>query len=191
MTDRNGVTEGYSSPMRRISEMPWVKQTIQIGLHAFGAADQFKDALTAGNLLITEQEVHLKGVPAILDMIPAGENYFITIDMDGIETTFMPAVSHPEPGGLTFRESVDLLCGLAARGRIVGMDWVEFVPDHDLNGLVGHSVGRLIANLLQSWSTPASSESADGLHRRPHRSYCLAMKTKQFRYRSEPGRRDL
>ena len=150
MTDRNGVTEGYSSPMRRIAEMPWVKQTIQIGLHSFGAADQFKDALTAGSILITEQEVHLKGVPAILDMIPADENYFITVDMDGFETTFMPAVSHPEPGGLTFRESVDLLCGLAARGRIVGMDWVEFVPDHDLNGLGGHSVGRLIANLLQS-----------------------------------------
>ena len=148
--DRHGVTEGYSSPMRRISEMPWVKQTIQIGLHAFGSADQLKDARAAGHILITEQEVHLKGVPAILDLIPAGENYFITVDMDGFDTAFMPAVSHPEPGGLSFRESVDLLCGLAARGRIAGMDWVEFVPGHDLNGLGGHSVARLIANLLQS-----------------------------------------
>jgi agmatinase len=150
VTDRNGITEGYSSPMRRIAAMPWVKQTIQIGLHAFGAADQFKDALAAGSLLITEQEVHLRGVPAILDMIPADENYFITVDVDGFEASFMPAVSHPEPGGLTFRESVDLLGGLAARGRVVGMDWVEFVPDHDLNGLGGHAVGRLIANMLQA-----------------------------------------
>jgi agmatinase len=150
MPDRDGVTEGYSSPMRRISEMPWVEQTVQIGLHAFGPAAQYRDARAAGNLLISEQEVHLQGVPAILDKIPAGENYFLTVDMDGFETTFMPAVSHPEPGGLTYREAVDLLRGLAARGRIVGMDWVEFVPGHDLHGLGGHSVGRLIANLLQA-----------------------------------------
>ena len=148
--ERGGITEGYSSPMRRISEMPWVKQCIQIGLRAFGAADHYEDAVKAGNLLITEHEVHLKGIPAILDMIPRGENYFITVDMDGLDPTFMPAVSHPEPGGLTFRESLDLLCGLAGRGRIVGMDWVEFVPDQDVNGLGGHTVCRLIANLLQS-----------------------------------------
>ena len=146
--DRHGVTEGYSSPMRRISEMPWVKQTIQVGLHAFGSADQLKDARAAGNILITAQEVHLKGVPAILDLIPAGENYFITVDMDDFDTAFMPAVSHPEPGGLSFRESVDLLCGLAARGRIAGMDWVEFVPGHDLNGLGGHAAGRLVLSLI-------------------------------------------
>ncbi len=40
-------------------------------------------------------------------MIPMGENYFITVDMDGLDPTFMSAVSHPEPGGLTFRESLD------------------------------------------------------------------------------------
>jgi agmatinase len=56
MTERNGIKEGYSSPMRRISEMPWVKQAIQIGLHSFGAADHFTDARAAGNILITEQE---------------------------------------------------------------------------------------------------------------------------------------
>lgn len=150
MPERNGVTEGYSSPMRRISEMPWVKQTFQIGLHAFGIAEQHRDALAAGNLLITEQEVHDRGVPAVLDLIPPGENYFLTVDMDGFETAFMPAVSHPEPGGLTWRESVDLLCGLATRGRIVGMDWVEFVPAHDLHGLGGHAIGRLITNVLQA-----------------------------------------
>ena len=148
--ERGGITEGYGSPMRRISEMPWVKRCIQIGLRAFGAADHYEDAVKAGNILITEHEVHLKGIPAILDMIPRGENYFITVDMDGLDPTIMPAVSHPEPGGLTFRESLDLLCGLAGRGRIVGMDWVEFVPDHDVNGLGGHTVCRLIANLLQS-----------------------------------------
>jgi hypothetical protein len=32
------------------------------------------DAQAAGNILIPDKEVHIKGIPAILDMIPAGEN---------------------------------------------------------------------------------------------------------------------
>jgi len=145
-----GVTDGYSSPMRRISEMSWVKQTIQVGLHSFGPAEQVEDARAAGNLLITEGEVHEQGVPAVLDKIPGGEDYFVTLDFDGLDTLACPAVSHPEPGGLTYREAVDLLCGLAGKGRIVGMDFVEFVPDHDVNGLGGHTTCRLITNVLHA-----------------------------------------
>ena len=36
--ERNGVTEGLSSTMRRASEMPWVSGMAQIGLRAVGSA---------------------------------------------------------------------------------------------------------------------------------------------------------
>ena len=148
--DINGVREGYSSPMRRVSEMEWVTQTVQIGLHSFSPAHQVEAALAAGNVLVTEREVHEQGVATILDRIPDAVGYFVTIDVDGLDPGICPAVSHPEPGGLTYPEALELLCGLAGKGRIAGIDIVEFVPAHDLNGLGGHTVARLIANLLQA-----------------------------------------
>ena len=146
----NGVREGYSNPMRRVSEMDWVKQIIQVGLHGYGPAEHFEAATKAGNTLITEEEVHKQGIENILDKIPGNEDYFITVDFDGLDPSICPAVSHPEPGGLTFSETRDFLGGLAKKGRIVGMDFVELVPDHDLNGLSGHTTGRLIIDLLHA-----------------------------------------
>jgi agmatinase len=145
----NGVTEGYSSPMRRISEMPWVTQIVQVGLHGFGPAGQMAAATAAGNLLITEREVHESGIAAILDKLPAAD-YFITLDFDGLDPAVCPAVSHPEPGGLTYAETVDLLGGLTTKGRIVGMDFAEFVPDHDIHGWGGHAAARLILDILHA-----------------------------------------
>ena len=147
-----GVREGYSSPMRRVSEMGWVERIIQVGLHGIGSGQtaDVEAARAAGNILVTEQEIHEKGIGGVLDRIPQGADIFITLDFDGLDPSISPAVSHPEPGGLTFAEAVDLLRGLAAKGRVVGMDLVEFVPEHDLHGLGGHTAGRLILNLINA-----------------------------------------
>ena len=148
----DGVREGYSSPMRRIAEMDWVDGIIQVGLHGTGSGQlsDVDDAREAGNILVTDREVHDGGVETVLSRVPDGARYFITLDFDGLDPSICPAVSHPEPGGLTFVEMVDLLRELPAKGRVVGMDLVEFVPDHDLNGLGAHTAGRLILNLINA-----------------------------------------
>ena len=148
----DGVREGYSSPMRRVSEMDWVEKIVQVGLRGTGSGrvDDVEDALATGNVLITEREVHEQGIAAVLERIPDDANYFITLDFDGLDPSISPAVSHPEPGGLTFAEAADLLRGLPQKGRVVGMDLVEFVPQHDLHGLGGHTAGRLILNLIHA-----------------------------------------
>ncbi|MBM4045915.1 MAG: arginase [Planctomycetes bacterium] len=167
-----GVREGYSSPIRRISEMPWVSRIVQIAIQGSCAAwmpqgDEPRQALVTDvdpqdataqcilqavlasrNIIITAREVHDQGVQAVLARIPKGASYFITMDFDGLDPSVCPAVSHPEPGGLTFCEASDLLRGLAAQGRIAGMDLTEMVPAHDLHGLGGHTAGRLILTLI-------------------------------------------
>jgi len=147
-----GIREGYSSPMRRISEMPWVSDVFQLGLYGMGSAlvSDVEEALAAGHTLITEREVHEQGVQWVLDQIPDDANYMLTIDYDGFDVTCCPAVSHPEPGGLTYHEGVELLEGLARKGRIVGMDWAELVPEHDYFGLTARTTGRLILTMIRA-----------------------------------------
>lgn len=154
LRERNGVTEGYSSPMRRISEMPWVEAVFQLGQGGVGSAkvQDVNEALAAGHRIYTDWDVHERGIDAILADIPGGANYFITVDYDGLDPSIAPAVSNPEPGGLTFAEARVLFCGLARKGRIVGMDWAELVPAHDNHALTACTTGRLVLNLLHAMS---------------------------------------
>ena len=57
-----------------------------------------------------------------------GEEVFITFDLDGLDPSILPATGTPEPGGLDWYETVDLLQAVAARKRIVGFDVVELAP---------------------------------------------------------------
>ncbi|MHB1014929.1 MAG: agmatinase [Desulfurivibrionaceae bacterium] len=56
------------------------------------------------------------------------EPVYLTCDVDGLDPAIMPATGTPEPDGLTWRETIGLLRALAAKHRIVGMDFVEFSP---------------------------------------------------------------
>lgn len=148
--EREGIREGLSSPMRRASEMPWVKGMAQIGIRGFGSArpGEFDDARAYGSILIGAEEVHRTGVESVLGRIPAAERYFITLDMDGLDPSIAPAVASPAFGGLTYSEATDLLRGIAAKGRLAGFDVVEMMPDQDPAGLTARLAVRLMLTLL-------------------------------------------
>lgn len=146
----DGVTEGYSSPMRRASEMPWVERIVQIGMRGTGSArpSDVADARASGNIIIRARDVREMGVDALLERIPSGASYLVTIDFDGLDPSVTPGVGAPMPGGLTFDDTTALLRGLAARGRIAGLDLVELVPALDVNGLTSLVGVRLALNLI-------------------------------------------
>jgi agmatinase len=149
----NGVRDGLSSPIRRASELPFVKDIIQIGLRAQGSGrpTEYKAAVDYGATLISAYELHEVGMRAVLDRIPAGGNYYLTIDADGLDPTIMPAVDGPAPGGVTFVQARALIHGLVQKGRVVGMDIVEIQPAKDTaTKLTCVTAGRLIVNLIGS-----------------------------------------
>ena len=96
-------------------------------------------------------DVHRRGVEQILDRVPVGGDVFITVDVDGLDPSLVPGVIGPEPGGLTYFQSIEIIDGVADRARIVGFDAVEFVPERDVNGigalttfrLAAHAIGRI------------------------------------------------
>jgi agmatinase len=56
------------------------------------------------------------------------DDVYVTVDVDGLDPSVMPATGTPEPGGLDWYELVDLLRAVAERKRIVGFDVVELAP---------------------------------------------------------------
>lgn len=146
----NGVKDGLSSPIRRASELPFVKDIFQIGMRASGSARQEEAdyAREWGANIITAYELHDIGMDAVLARIPDGGRYYLTIDADGLDPTCMPAVAGPAPGGVTFVQARKLIRGLVRKGRVVGMDIVEIQPSRDFNQLSCMIAGRLILNLI-------------------------------------------
>jgi agmatinase len=149
---RNGVREGYSSPMRRASEMEHIGEMFQIGLRCQGSA-QNADVAAArayGSHLITDMELQDSGIDAVLEKIPAGGNTYLTIDADGMDPSAMPAVDSPAPGGVTYHQTRKLIQGLAAKTRVLGMDIVEITPKRDVNEITAITAGNLIINMIGS-----------------------------------------
>jgi agmatinase len=149
----NGVTEGPSSTMRRASEMPWVNRLIQVGMRGVGSAriEEVAAARAYGAELITAKEVHEKGVEKILSRVPDGVTCLVTIDCDGLDPSIMPAVNAPVPGGLSYRQVIDLIHGIAKKSAIHGFDIVEYVPAKDLNGIGALTAARIVFNMIGAW----------------------------------------
>lgn len=145
-----GIRDGYSSAMRRASEMEHVARIVQVGLRGVGSAraTDVADARTAGNLLVTARELREQGVPWLLEQLPADAPLFIAFDCDGLDPAVLPAVSGLSPGGLAYHEAVDLLAGATSRCRLVGAAFTELVPERDVNERSALVVVRLVSLLL-------------------------------------------
>lgn len=145
-----GEHYGYSSPMRRASEMPHVAGIVQVGMRGVGSARQaeIEAAAAYGSRIVTAKEVHAQGIQAATRHIPEGAKVVITLDCDGLDPAIMPGVIAPSPGGLTYTQVIDLISETAKRARICGFDLVEFYPPADLGSLTALTAARLIVNVI-------------------------------------------
>jgi agmatinase len=72
---------------------------------------------------------------------------YITIDTDGFDLSVISSVGTPEPGGLGWAETLDLLRDVFEQKRVVGCDVVELAPDeHDEAS--NFTAARLVAKLI-------------------------------------------
>jgi agmatinase len=148
--ERHGERCGYSSPMRRVSEMVHVAGMVQVGMRSVGSGRfaEIEAAQRYGSHFVTAREVHTHGVEAALRHIPQGASVVVTLDCDGLDPGIMPGVAARAPGGLTYTQVIDLLAGLGKRARIAGFDLVELYPPADIDGLSALTAARLVVNVI-------------------------------------------
>ncbi|MFZ5673502.1 MAG: arginase family protein [Pseudomonadota bacterium] len=145
-----GETMGLSSTMRRASEMAHIERIIQVGARGIGSArpQDYQDALAWGVKFVTGHELHRAGVGAVLDLVPQGSDVIICIDADALDPAIIPGVIGRAPGGLSYYQCVDIIQGVAQKARIGAMDFVEYMPERDVDGLGALTLGRLIITAL-------------------------------------------
>lgn len=72
---------------------------------------------------------------------------YLTFDCDGLDASLVPALGTPEPGGLGWYDTLNLITALANGPGIVGMDVSELAP---IEGFVApqFAIARLIYRML-------------------------------------------
>jgi agmatinase len=145
-----GERWGLSSTMRRASEMAAVRKIVQVGQRGIGSARMadVAEAKAWGVAFVSGREVQRSGVARAVELIPAGAEVVICFDCDALDPAIMPAVIGRTAGGLSYGQALDLIEGVAAKARIVGVDLVEFMPEQDIGGMGAMTAAQLVATVL-------------------------------------------
>jgi agmatinase len=123
-----GTRFGQACVMRRISELCPI---CQVGLRSLSLEE--KQFLTQSKLTPFYMS-DLSSRPTadrILDSL--SEDVYITIDVDVLDPSIMPAVGTPEPDGMSWRQLLDVLEPVVLHKHLVGFDLMEFCPGEGPN----------------------------------------------------------
>jgi len=122
--DYLGEPLSHSTVMRKVVDHLGEGRLFQIGIRS-GTEEEFKLARKMKSIVSLEPG-------SLSSIIKRLRNHpvYITFDLDVIDPSLMPGVGTPEPGGLTFQESILLLKELQTL-HVVGFDIVELTPDYD------------------------------------------------------------
>lgn len=148
--ERFGERLGFSSTMRRASELPSVKRIVQVGMRGLGSArvEEVTAAAAWGARIVPARRILTEGVGAALEHVEAGARVVICLDLDGLDASVMPAVMYPSPGGLTYLHILDLIAGVTAKAQLAGFSMVEFVPERDPTGVCAFVAARLLWHVV-------------------------------------------
>lgn len=145
-----GERLGLSSTMRRASEMAQVERIIQVGARGVGSAgmDALEAARSWGAHIIPAGELEAGGLDRAVDLIPEEAAIVVCFDCDALDPSIMPAVIAPTAGGLSYGQALALIRRAAMRGRIAGLDLVEFMPANDRHGIGARTASQLLTSIL-------------------------------------------
>ncbi len=148
--ERHGVRHGHGNPMRRAAEQAHVTGLSQFGIRNVSSTAQqgYAAARGMGSDILSVRQMRALGTGATLARVPEAARYYVTIDIDGFDPSIAPGTGTPSHGGFLYYEVLELLAGLARRGRVVGLDLVEVAPDYDRSGTTAILAAQILLNFI-------------------------------------------
>ena len=81
-------------------------------------------------------------VDRALEVAGVGDGIYLSFDVDSLDAAHAPGTCCPSPGGLSSREAIELVRGIARSG-LVGVDVVEAAPSLDATPATALIAGRI------------------------------------------------
>ena len=157
--DMRDTSDGLSNgnPVRALLEDGLPGANIaQVGLASFAnSAAMHKDAVDAGNLVVTMGDVRRDGIEhAIshaLDHVAHCDALVIDCDIDVIDRSQMPAAPGARPGGMAVADFFWAVRRLASDPRVRVIDLTEWDPPLDETDLSALTAARWVAECLAGY----------------------------------------
>ncbi len=119
-----GTPHNHASAMRRVLEHA---RATQVGVRSLSTEEAAAvPSLPTRIFFDFDMRRDERWIDRVVDSL--SETVYITIDCDGLDPAIMPAVGTPEPGGLSWYETLTLLKRVIESRRVVGCDVVELCP---------------------------------------------------------------
>jgi arginase family enzyme len=154
--DMRDTNEGLSNgnPVRALIQDGLPGTNIaQVGLASFANSKAMhEDALAAGNMVITMDEVRLNGIERAaeraLGHVSRCEAIVVDCDIDVIDRSQFPGAPGARPGGMPVMEFFKAVRLLASEPRVRVIDLTEWDPPLDSTDLSALTAGRWVAECL-------------------------------------------
>ena len=119
-----GTKYSQACVMRRIFELCPISQ---VGVRSLSWEEkQFLTQKKLKPFYMSDLASNQTSVNEIVDSL--SEDVYITIDVDVLDPSIMPAVGTPEPDGISWRQALDIIESVALHKHVVGFDLMEFCP---------------------------------------------------------------
>lgn len=120
-----GTPYNHACVMARVREQCDI---VQVGIRSMDAAEA--GAIRRSRIHYAHEIGDIAALSeAVLERL--GDQVYITIDLDVLDPSEMPSTGTPEPGGLHYRQIVDLLREVCRWRQVVGFDIVELMPSEN------------------------------------------------------------
>jgi arginase len=136
--DFEGDRFSHACPFARIMEEGLATELVQVGIrtltrHQREQADRY-------GVHVLDMRAWVDGSRPVVD-----GSVYLSVDLDGIDPAYAPGVSHREPGGLSVRDVIGLVQGIA--GTLIGADVVEYNPRQDLASVTATVAAKIVKEI--------------------------------------------
>jgi agmatinase len=114
-----GTPHNHACAMKRVRD---TNKTVQVGIRSM-SEEEAEYIKKEKPVIFYGRDFSPKDVCSKLS-----DDVYLTIDLDGLDPSIMSAVGTPEPGGLLWEETLELLKEVCMKKNVVGFDVVELCP---------------------------------------------------------------
>ena len=134
-----GDPYSHACPFARIMEEDLADRLIQLGIRTLN--DHQREQADRYNVEVVEMKFFEN------DKLPElTKPVYLSLDLDGLDPTFAPGVSHHEPGGFSTRQVIEIIHRINV--PIIGADIVEYNPTRDINGVTSMVAAKLLREIM-------------------------------------------
>ena len=120
-------------------------RTVQVGIRAY-SEDEYRFMKDNSMIVFDWNKEKLPSVEEIVESVKTDKAY-LTIDVDGIDPSYMPATGTPVQGGLEWRYTMRLIRHLSEQKHIIAADIVEVAPRAS-DALTEYGAAQICYNLI-------------------------------------------